>query len=563
MSNTKPQVLLVDDDPAVRRSLAPVLEAAGYEVRLAADGDEALKLLDALCPHFLIVDSELPGVDGFELCRRIRQQELPNYVYALCLCGGAQPNWSLRALEAGADAVLPKPCDHAELLARLSAGQRVLDLERRLSEVARTDLLTGIPTRRAFYEQFDREMHRALRYRLPLSCIMVDVDYFKKINDVHGHPAGDAVLKVVAGLLQNSIRASDYVCRYGGEEFCVLLTETSDTAAAVWAERVRKKLAEMRIDTGDGAVNITASFGVAELLEDTKSATQLVDLADQALLVAKQSGRDRVVKFRTLYDSAALSFTSTGLGDPFANIVARNVMTTLVSCLEQNETVGRAAEFFLRFRINSSPVVDSYGKLVGILSEKDVMGVMMTADSWNKPLREVMKTSVVCYQEDTPIKTIYDFLCRVTIRRVIIVKDGYPTGIISRGALLRWFNNWLIVQGHKTESPKQNGFTDSQRRRLALVQTSQSLCELASRLYAELTVEDEDFLPALIDSSSRMQELINDMLSDSRSFVECPETRTAPPRCGSAYDPEFPGLATGMGAMAALAALEDRTATGS
>jgi diguanylate cyclase (GGDEF)-like protein len=458
-------------------------------------------------------------MDGVELCRRVRQEDLPHYVYVLFVTARKSTLELVQALEAGADDFVSKPIERGELLARLHSGQRVVELERRLSEAARSDPLTGIPTRRAFYEQFERELSRARRYKLPLSCVMLDVDFFKKINDLHGHAVGDEVLRQVAALLKWSCRSSDFVCRHGGEEFCVLLPETDDAAAALWADRTRAALAERQITTAAGDLKVTASFGVAQLLDDTANGEQLVDQADQALLVAKQSGRDRVVRYRSLCETTPISLSVAGK-DPFDGVLARNVMTTLVSCLDQEETVGRAAEFFLRFGINSSPVVDGDGKLVGILSEKDVIGVMTQPECWGKPVREVMKTMVVCYEEETPVKAIYDFLCRVSVRRVIIVQDGYPTGLISRGTLLRWFSTWLAVHGQRPPVGEEACEGDHLRRMQSIRRTAHLLAEQAVRLDGQFGNEAADFLPALVDSTSRMQELINDLLSDSRYVLE-------------------------------------------
>jgi diguanylate cyclase (GGDEF)-like protein len=146
---------------------------------------------------------------------------------------------------------------------------------------------------------------------------MLDVDFFKKINDVHGHAAGDEVLKAVARLLDTSRRTSDYVCRHGGEEFCIILPETSEQAAVVWAERARAAIGALRVPVGTTELKVTASFGISELLEDMRSGEQLVDHADQALLVAKQSGRDRVVRYQSLSDTSSLTISGTGGKDPF------------------------------------------------------------------------------------------------------------------------------------------------------------------------------------------------------------------------------------------------------
>ncbi len=520
MQKRAPHALIVDDDPQLLRLLSHYLRAAGFEVREAADGEAALQAIQSHCPDFLVTDWEMPRMDGLELCRRVRQENLPHYVYVLFLSAKRSSPELIAALEAGADEFVSKPIDRCELLARLRSGQRVLDLEQRLNEAARSDPLTGIPTRRAFYEQFERELSRARRYRLPLSCVMLDVDFFKKVNDVHGHAAGDEVLKSVARLLDTGRRTSDYVCRHGGEEFCIILPETEEPAAALWAERNREALANLIIPTAAGPLSVTGSFGVSQMLEDTPNGEHLVDQADQALMVAKQTGRNRVVGYQSLCDNTTLSFEGAVGQDPFEGVQARNVMTTLVSSLDHNDTVGRAAEFFLRFRLNSSSVVDDQGKLVGILTEKDVIGVMTEADSWSRPVRELMQTTVVCFEEHTPVRTIYDFLTRVSVRRVIIVQDGYPTGLISRGTLLRWFSTWLVVHGQHPPLADAALQADHGRRLQDIRRTTTWLVEATQQLQGELDQDDSNFLPALVDGTSRMQEVLNDLLLDSRYFLE-------------------------------------------
>ena len=199
-------------------------------------------------------------------------------------------------------------------------------------------------------------------------------------------------------------------------------------------------------------------------------------------------------------------------------IMARHVMTPTVACLQEDETIGQAAEFFLRSRINSAPVINDAGKLVGMLSEKDLMAAMVTLDCWRRPVSEVMKPNVIWYEEETPIQKIYEFLCRVSIRRVVIAKDDCPTGTISRGTLLRWFRNLVITKGHwdlGVESGQTDG-DDPYRSKQRLAMTAKALSKLALNLARSLETDDEDLVPYVVGGASRMQELVYDLLAYSR-----------------------------------------------
>jgi two-component system cell cycle response regulator len=520
MDTPWPKVLVVDDDPSMLRLINAYLGRSGYQIRTTTGANAALAAIEDECPHYVITDWLMPGMTGLELCRQIRQLKLPHYVYVLIVTAKSDTADLVEGLRAGADDFLVKPITPEELLARMQTGARVLGLEQQLTELARTDPLTGIPGRRALLEQADRELDRARRYQLPLACAMIDIDFFKKINDTHGHPAGDAVLKEVARLLAANCRGSDYVSRYGGEEFCAVLAETTEHAAIVWAQRVRAAINELRVPVGDQVLKVSVSLGVSEMLDDTASVAALVDMADQALLVAKQAGRDRVVPFSTLREARSLQVAEEG--NAFDGVVAENVMSPLVACLSEEETVGQATEFFLRFRLNSCPIVDGRGKLSGILSEKDVIGTMTDPDCWNKPVRDVMKRNVVFYEEGTPLRTVYDFLCRVAIRRVVVVKEGIPTGLISRGTLLRWYSNWLATHGRpalpnleSADRPATSGLTSRQH----MSHAATAIAHEASALQEALAGEGDDCLPLLIDRASKIQELINDVLADSRSFL--------------------------------------------
>jgi len=295
MNTTFQDVLVVDDAPTMRTLLSHVLEGAGYKVRTAADGEEALEAVQRQCPYFVITDWQMSPMDGIEFCRRLPRQDLPHYVYVVLLTARNQGDDIVVGLNAGADDFIAKPVNKGELLARLKAGSRVLELEGRLSQLARCDSLTGVLNRRTFHEIFEREWSRAIRYRHPLSCAMIDVDFFKQTNDTYGHSAGDSMLTGLARTIEAHCRRSDYLCRWGGDEFCALLPETDEQGALIWAERCRSILLETEVCVGTDKLPIRASFGVAQRYENMQSHEQLLDLADQALLEAKRTGRQRAM----------------------------------------------------------------------------------------------------------------------------------------------------------------------------------------------------------------------------------------------------------------------------
>ncbi|QDU26068.1 Response regulator PleD [Anatilimnocola aggregata] len=518
-------ILLVDDDPAILRLLARWLEQAGYRVTTARDGYEAKQAIERECPHVVVTDWEMPHVDGLELCRWVRGQNLPHYVYLLFLTVRAGLSDLVRGLESGADDFLKKPIDKDELLARLRSAKRVLDLEERLGVLARCDALTGLASRRTFFEFLNREWSRSQRYRFPLSCVMVDIDYFKRINDTHGHAAGDEVIRRVADCLSAGCRTSDIVSRHGGEEFCLLLPETIEHNAATWADRMRQKLAALRIEFGGKTLQITASLGVAQRMSDTATSEQLVDMADQALIVAKRTGRDRVATFASLSQATPLPASSSSPAVLLQNVAARQVMTTLVAGLDQNDTVDVASRYFLRFRIAIAAVIDEEGKLVGVLSEKDVMAAMLQPEWWKMRIQDVMRANVVCYEEETPALTIYEFLCRVTLRAAVIVNQGRPTGLITRGSLLRYFTNALSVGGHlagesplleQLEASSSGERTSAEDVRRRILQTVRAVNDEALDLRERLDVASQDLVPCLVGGASRIQELANDLLACSR-----------------------------------------------
>jgi two-component system chemotaxis response regulator CheY len=299
-------LLVVDDDCVVRKHLAKLLEPAGFRVRQAANGIEALHVVREECPFLMISDWLMSPMNGLELCRVLRDEKLPHYVYVVLLTAKSQTDDVITGLNSGADDFLTKPVRKGELMARLQAGLRILELEHRLSELAGRDPLTGVLNRRTFYEVLEREWSRADRYGHPLSCAMIDIDFFKKINDTYGHMVGDHVLTYLAQSLEGLSRRPDYICRWGGEEFCALLPETDEDGASVWAECCRTAIAAATVNGDDYNVTMTASFGVAQRQSWMEGPKQLIGHADQALYAAKRAGRHCVVSFETMNEQESV-----------------------------------------------------------------------------------------------------------------------------------------------------------------------------------------------------------------------------------------------------------------
>jgi diguanylate cyclase (GGDEF)-like protein len=307
--------------------------------------------------------------------------------------------------------------------------------------LAETDALTGLLNRRSFREQSEQEWVRALRYERPLACIMADIDFFKRVNDSHGHAAGDATLTRIAELLAGQCRPSDLVCRYGGEEFCILAPETSERGAAKLAERIRQALAAAPIDVHGTSLRVTSSFGVADCVGELNTVDELIERADRALHIAKNSGRNQVACYGC-EDPLATWSSGQAPTHVLGQATARDLLTP-TPCIPCDATVAEAIDLLLDHHTASAPVVDAQGKLAGFISERDLMVVNVSRPAWNVRVRDVMKSNLVCYEEDAPGHQVFQFLCRALIHRVVIAEGGRPIGVISPSSLLNYFRQRL------------------------------------------------------------------------------------------------------------------------
>jgi two-component system chemotaxis response regulator CheY len=301
------RALIADDDRITTAILAGAMTSWGFETTVAHDGDEAWAALTAgPVPEMVIVDWMMPGLDGIELCQRMRNNATLATTYVMLLTAKTKRVDLVAGLDAGADDYMTKPIDPEELRARVQVGVRVATLQRRLSEqvnelqaardhltrVASTDVLTELKSRRGWFEIAAGEFSRSRRYKRAVSLLIVDLDFFKRVNDTYGHDAGDRVLQTFAALLRLECRQSDVVGRIGGEEFAVLLPEATVRAAQRLASRISAACRSLRVETAAGEVSCTCSVGISELRADDHTIDDVMRRADVALYEAKRAGRN-------------------------------------------------------------------------------------------------------------------------------------------------------------------------------------------------------------------------------------------------------------------------------
>ena len=303
----KASILLVEDNTFQARETKNYLENSGYEVIVAGNGKSAIKAAKTQDIELILLDRNLPDMDGSEVCRWLRLNKDTKIIPIIMLTVKGSVMERVDGLEAGADDYLPKPYNEIELNARIYACLRTKSLRDELKEknrqledvlskvelLAVTDPLTELYNRRHFGIIIRKEFAGTLRYNSPISCLMIDVDHFKSINDMHGHSAGDIVLKEIAQLIKKCLRKVDTLARWGGEEFAVLLPRTKKEDAFIVASRILGAISEYRFPGVEK--EITVSIGIASIPDlSFDTAEKLINASDIALYEAKRKGRNRI-----------------------------------------------------------------------------------------------------------------------------------------------------------------------------------------------------------------------------------------------------------------------------
>lgn len=462
-ANSNPRILIIDDNPEIHRDFRKVLcrnlssdneldelealfgdepvdprsRAPEIQVDSAHQGQEGIDMVRAALeegrPYSLaFIDVRMPpGLDGIQTTKKIWELD-PEIQVVVC---SAYSDYSWQDIiheltHTSRFLVLKKPFESIEV------RQLAATLHQRWED-SRYDLLTGLVNRRAYMDHFQLQKKNSFENKTPLSCIMIDLDYFKRVNDDHGHAAGDDVLRSVSQILIDNSRPGDIVCRYGGEELCVLLKNADEAHAIEWADRVRQKIATTAVATVDGdPIHVSSSFGVYQLENNEIECASALEFADTALRAAKSMGRNRVVAYSVISEGELQANVEPCLAS-LEGITASSVMNPIPS-IPQNATIQECAQQLMKHCISSAPVVSSDGKVIGQLTECDLLKSFTDESSESLAALDVMNSSVVCYPESTPLHEIFRFLIRVAIPHVVVVRDNCPTGVIARSTLLSW-----------------------------------------------------------------------------------------------------------------------------
>lgn len=288
-------LLVVDDSEDVHRLLQARLRQENIDLSAALDGRAGLAHAAEHKPSLILLDLDMPDMDGFEVLRHLKESSETRDIPVIVLSGLHSPADKVVAFDLGAVDYVTKPFDLMELRVRLRSALRMSDLIEMLARLAHIDGLTGLWNRAHFNDRWASSTSENHRNGRPLCIAMFDMDHFKSLNDTYGHPAGDAALQGFAKLIRRECRASDIPCRYGGEEFVLIMPGTNPEEGAIVCERIRQELAAMNWPAHPER-KVTVSIGIAGA-DDAVDVSQedWLDATDKALYRAKKDGRDRVV----------------------------------------------------------------------------------------------------------------------------------------------------------------------------------------------------------------------------------------------------------------------------
>lgn len=290
-----PVVLLIDDSEFVHRLLKARLKSESIQIVSEYEGQSGIERAMKENPSLILLDLDMPGIDGFETLRKLKEESATRNIPVIILSGQDTTQDKVTAFDLGAVDFVPKPFELTELRARIRSSLRISSLLSMLEQKAQIDGLSGLYNRSYFDNRWAEEYERCARQSTGLSLAVIDIDHFKSVNDSFGHPAGDAVISGVSNIILDHIRKCDIACRFGGEEFTLILPNTDPEQATSICERIRVEC-ESYVWTRHPDHKITISIGIAGCSDGpTAQPTQWFEQADANLYKAKNSGRNKII----------------------------------------------------------------------------------------------------------------------------------------------------------------------------------------------------------------------------------------------------------------------------
>ena len=429
-------VLLISGDRSLLRHVSRLLELFGYDVVAAADAQQARAAAHARNPNLVIVDRDLPNANGVAFCRSLRSGRSESRdAYVLLLSNEPTASELIQALEAGVDDFLCKPLVYGELLARLQAGIRIAESQRRFGGQRHVDPLTGLLSKSASIEKLRDAIAVSNREGVPLSCVMIGVDFFDSVQTTAGRDAADAILRGVAQRLKGMCTDRTWCARVADDRFCVVMPGVSDVQCRGWSEKARGLLAEMEVESPGGVLTITASLGVAGRTPDIESPEELLERADDALQAAMRSGRNCVVRSGELADEVREFHAIAAPDKLFEGTLARDVMVPCALRLSENVLLDEVCDLLSNSDDTQVPVVDDEGRFAGLISRSACDAVGARGRKSSRRVGEMADRNVACYDEESAFGTLFDFFIRDGRSEVVVTHRGEPMGIVARDEL--------------------------------------------------------------------------------------------------------------------------------
>ncbi len=436
-------ILIVSPDRVSLRRLSKFLEVFGYDVRQATDAASAVVAAEAGRPDFLIVDASSGQAVDFQLCRAVRRIWPLGYTYSLLLSERPEPGDVTAALEAGFDDFLAAPIVFGELLARLRAGARYIEFERRLNQQAGIDVLTGLADRVALMGEIQRRVQGG---KGTLGWLAIfDLDYFQRVVDRLGRAGAQDLLRQVGDYFRGRMTAGYFTASVGEDRIVVLLPTSGSETAATWCDELLKNLADYHFTAQEQPQKLTASCGLTEFAVDEHLDAVLVR-AEKALQLAKSSGRNCAVTSSEVEREAEAWSALAADGKLFETTLARDVMHPWPIMLHSDETIDQGYALLTQTGLATAPVVDSEGKLLGIVTLDQLTAARLRSGSRPKTsggnsssvrlVRHIMSTDVTRFDETTPLAELMEFFTNENASQAIIVRGKQPRGLVHCHALV-------------------------------------------------------------------------------------------------------------------------------